>query len=200
MLGMVTAPIVLVFSTTSTTTRSQTPSSWQGTVTRTGSLILLDPTILREYDALSGQGAIGVEFGGTAVTSTSSFGANISPADADVTSKVYVGANPELQWSEGSYRGFFTLTIDSKTLNATFYGMKNTTYSNLDSLQIANFIVKAGENKLSRPVAGGAVQAGIIKAVLDAPVSTTSTTVTAITSAHATASTSTSSSMPTTIA
>ncbi|KAG6919791.1 hypothetical protein DXG01_000291 [Tephrocybe rancida] len=133
------------------------------------------------YDALTGNGAIGVEFGGTAVTSTSSFGSGITPANADITSKVYVAANPELQWSEGSYRGFFTLTVDSKTLNATFYGMKNTSFVNLDSLQIANFVVKAGENKLSRPVAGGAVQAGIIKAALDA----TSTTAASSTSTSA---------------
>ncbi|KAG6867190.1 hypothetical protein C0993_005925 [Termitomyces sp. T159_Od127] len=77
------------------------------------------------YNELTGDGALGVEFGGTAVTSPSSFGAGISPADADKVSSVFVANNAELQWSEGSFRGFFTLTIDPQTLNATFYGMKD---------------------------------------------------------------------------
>ncbi|KAG5351152.1 hypothetical protein C0989_007722, partial [Termitomyces sp. Mn162] len=77
------------------------------------------------YDEVTGNGAFGVEFGGTAVTSPSSFGTNISPTDADVISRGFVAQNPELQWSEGSFRGFFTLTVDPETLNATFYGMKN---------------------------------------------------------------------------
>ncbi|KAH0580788.1 hypothetical protein H2248_011946 [Termitomyces sp. 'cryptogamus'] len=123
------------------------------------------------YDEVTGNGAFGVEFGGTAVTSPSSFGTNISPTDADVISRGFVAQNPELQWSEGSFRGFFTLTVDPETLNATFYGMKNITNPNLDHLEIANFIVRAGENKLSRPVAGGAVLAGIIKAALDSSTS-----------------------------
>ncbi|KNZ77118.1 Alkaline phosphatase D [Termitomyces sp. J132] len=95
------------------------------------------------YDEVTGNGAFGVEFGGTAVTSPSSFGTNISPTDADVISRGFVAQNPELQW----------------------------TNPNLDHLEIANFIVRAGENKLSRPVAGGAVLAGIIKAALDSSTS-----------------------------
>lgn len=78
------------------------------------------------YNPATGEGAIGVEFAGTAVTSTSSFGAGITPALADVKSRSLLAANADLQWSEGSYRGFFVLTIDSETLNATYYGMRNT--------------------------------------------------------------------------
>lgn len=74
---------------------------------------------------MTGQGAIGVEFAGTAVTSDSSFGTDISPAAADVKSQQYVAANLDLQWSEGSYRGFFTLVIGPEVLNATYYAMKN---------------------------------------------------------------------------
>ncbi|KAG6888551.1 hypothetical protein C0995_007423 [Termitomyces sp. Mi166 len=155
------------------------------------------------YDELSGNGAFGVEFGGTAVTSPSSFGAGISPADADVLSRVFVAENAELQWSEGSFRGFFTITVAPETLNATFYGMSNISAhfyrlytkvrkgsltcfnvanANLDHLEIANFVVKAGENKLSRPVAGGSVTAGIIKAALN------SSTTASVTSTSASAS------------
>jgi hypothetical protein len=78
------------------------------------------------YNPSTGEGAIGVEFAGTAVTSTSSFGSGITPAAADVKSRTLVAVNADLQWSEGSFRGFFTLTIDSNTLNATYYAMRNT--------------------------------------------------------------------------
>lgn len=77
------------------------------------------------YDPTTGQGAIGVEFAGTAVTSGSAFGTGIQPAAANAISEVYVTANDELQWSEGSYRGFFTLTINTSTLTATYYAMEN---------------------------------------------------------------------------
>lgn len=118
------------------------------------------------YDPVTGAGAIGAEFAGTAVTSTSSFGGGILPAAADVKSRRLVAANAELQWSEGSFRGFFVLNIDSESLNATYYGMRNTSFANLDGFPIATFVVKNGENKLSRPVAGGAVQAGVLKSSL----------------------------------
>ena len=79
------------------------------------------------YDPITGKGAIGVEFAGTAVTSTSSFGSGITPARADVISAGYVAAkgNEDLQWSEGSYRGFFTLTVTPTMANATYYAMSN---------------------------------------------------------------------------
>lgn len=66
-----------------------------------------------------------MEFAGTAVTSSSSFGSGITPDKADVLSRDLVGINADLQWSEGSYRGFFTLTVSPDSLKATYYGMKN---------------------------------------------------------------------------
>jgi len=39
-------------------------------------------------------------------------------------------------------------------------------FANLDGFASAHFIVKAGENKLSRPVAGGIVSAGVLKSHL----------------------------------
>ena len=38
-------------------------------------------------------------------------------------------------------------------------------FTNLDGFASANFAVRNGENKLSRPVAGGVVKAGILKDV-----------------------------------
>ncbi|KAG5727629.1 Alkaline phosphatase D [Termitomyces sp. T112] len=115
------------------------------------------------YDPVTGEGAIGVEFAGTAVTSSSAFGSNISPTDADLISSFLVETNTELQWSEGFFRGFFLLSIDSETLNATFYGMENITFANLDAFPTAQFVVKNGQNRLSRPVADDNVKAGALK-------------------------------------
>ncbi|KAJ6630716.1 PhoD-like phosphatase-domain-containing protein [Mycena sp. CBHHK59/15] len=124
---------------------------------------LAHPNDTTTYNPMTGEGAIGVEFAGTAVTSGSSFGTNIQPAAADAISTVLVATNTDLQWSEGSFRGFFTLTIDPQTVNATYYAMRNITFANLDSFASAQFIVKAGTNRLLRPVAGGKVAAGVLK-------------------------------------
>ncbi|KAI0362353.1 hypothetical protein OH77DRAFT_1432931 [Trametes cingulata] len=95
------------------------------------------------YDPLTGAGAIGVEFAGTAVSSTSTFGAGISPRAADEISRRYVQENDDLQWSEGSYRGFFTLTLNTTTATATYYAMRNVSSANLDAFASAIFVVKA---------------------------------------------------------
>ena len=76
------------------------------------------------YDPVTGTGALGVEFAGTAVTSGSSFG-SLAPPAADNRSAILVAANAPLQWSEGYYRGFFTLTISPEWMNATYYAMRN---------------------------------------------------------------------------
>ncbi|KAJ7709978.1 PhoD-like phosphatase-domain-containing protein [Mycena rosella] len=124
---------------------------------------LAHPNDTTTYNPITGHGAIGVEFAGTAVTSPSPFGEGAPPAATDPISSVFVASNPDLQWSEGSFRGFFTLTIDSNAVNATYYAMQDISSPNLDGFASATFIVKTGENRLSRPVAGGSVLAGVLK-------------------------------------
>ncbi|KAI0673017.1 PhoD-like phosphatase-domain-containing protein [Trametes maxima] len=124
---------------------------------------LARPNDTTTYNPVTGQGAIGVEFAGTAVTSSSAFGAGIAPAAADVISRRYVQGNVDLQWSEGSYRGFFTLTLNTTAATATYYAMRNISSPNLDAFASATFVVEAGANKLARPVAGGQVSAGALK-------------------------------------
>ncbi|KAJ8468710.1 hypothetical protein ONZ51_g9467 [Trametes cubensis] len=124
---------------------------------------LAHPNDTTTYDPLTGKGAIGVEFAGTAVTSSSPFGAGIQPVAADKISQVFVQINEDLQWSEGSYRGFFTLTLNTTNAVATYYAMRNISSANLDAFASATFVVEAGANKLARPVAGGSVQAGVLK-------------------------------------
>lgn len=124
---------------------------------------LAHPNDTTNYDPVTGKGALGVEFAGTAVTSTSPFGAGVAPAAADAISRVLVANNTDLQWSEGSFRGFFLLTVSPSTLTATYYAMNNISNPNLDGFASAHFVVEEGANKLSRPVAGGSVKAGVLK-------------------------------------
>lgn len=77
-----------------------------------------DPNDTTKYNPSTGQGAIGVEFAGTAVSSPSPLGAGVSPAAADGISKRLVASNPDLQWSEGAWRGFFTLSLTANNLTA----------------------------------------------------------------------------------
>ncbi|KAF8274942.1 PhoD-like phosphatase-domain-containing protein [Lactarius quietus] len=85
------------------------------------------------YDPVTGKGGLGVEFAGTAVTSTSTFGGGIAPAAADAISRVLVANNTDLQWSEGSYRASFCST---------------------SALYLTYGVSRTGANKLSRSVAG----------------------------------------------
>ncbi|ESK92088.1 alkaline phosphatase [Moniliophthora roreri MCA 2997] len=101
------------------------------------------------YSPVTGEGAIGVEFA------------------ADTKSAEYVNSsmNLNLQWSEGHYRGFFTLAVDAQRVYTTFYSMKNHIIPNLEGFMIPDFIVEAWANKLNRPVAGGVgkIRAGALK-------------------------------------
>lgn len=101
------------------------------------------------------------------MTSGSAFGNHITPQAADVISNTIVAdpLNADLQWSEGSYRGFFTLTLNTTHANATYWAMRNTSTlsrgdndscidmddlalgsANLDAFASATFIVKSGKS------------------------------------------------------
>lgn len=81
-------------------------------------LVWLDET---PYDQVSGEGAIGVEFAGTAVSS-SGYGAGRSIANSSDRSAGLVRDNRELQWAEGYYRGYYELHISPGELNARYFG------------------------------------------------------------------------------
>jgi len=117
----------------------------------------------KPYDPKTGAGSIGVEFGGTAVTSPSPAGANVSIASADLAAQWLVGANPELHFSELYYRGYYELQISQKEVKAYFYGMPTVVTRNSLEVSVANFTVKNGENKLQRPVGAGVVESGALK-------------------------------------
>lgn len=119
----------------------------------------------KPYDAASGEGAIGVEFAGTAVSSPSPLGQNISMAEANNGSRWLVTANPELQWHEGFYRGYYELSIDYDVVNATFFGLPTTRQRSGKEIKLATFQVLNGANRLARQptVGGGVAESGFLK-------------------------------------
>jgi alkaline phosphatase D len=115
------------------------------------------------YSSGAGSGALGVEFAGSAVTSPCPYGQNITIARANNFSQALTSANPELQWQDLYYRGYFELQLGYDEVNASFFGTPNIKNSNADEISIANFTVKSGENRLQRPVGGGIVESGSLK-------------------------------------
>lgn len=77
--------------------------------------------------------------------------------------KSKVDSNPELQWQEGYYRGYFQLSIQKSKIDAQFFGSPSVATRNGWDLPLANFTVLAGDNHLQRPVGGGKVEAGSLK-------------------------------------
>lgn len=125
-------------------------------------LVWLDNT---PYNPSTGQGSIGVEFAGTAVSSPSPAGQNISIADANNASRALIASNRELQWSELYYRGYFQLQVSQGSVNASYFGMPTIINRNPNEISLANFTVLTGANALYRdPVpAGGVVENGALK-------------------------------------
>ncbi|KAJ4268834.1 hypothetical protein NW762_002904 [Fusarium torreyae] len=115
----------------------------------------------KEYDNKTGTGSIGVEFAGTAVSSGGVDGP-IEPT-AGKAARARVQKNPELQWQEGYYRGYFILDINAKQVSSRFYGSPSVTTRNPWDLPLANFTVVSGENHLQRPVAGGHAESGALR-------------------------------------
>ncbi|KAJ5063556.1 PhoD-like phosphatase-domain-containing protein [Bipolaris maydis] len=142
-------------------------------------LVWLDET---PYDQATGEGAIGVEFAGTAVSS-SGYGSGRSIANSSDRSAALVRDNRELQWTEGYYRGYYELFISPDELNAQYYGSPSVASRNPFDISLANFTVKAGANHLARTngsvvAAGGYVESGALQRGPTTPTNLTLNTVT----------------------
>ena len=120
------------------------------------------------YNPQTGEGSIGVEFAGAAVSSPSPGGQNISLAASRLASAALVQSNRELQWSELYYRGYFELHITKENVKANYFGMPTIVDRNPHEIPLANFTVQSGANKLQRfggsvvsqPVENGYVKFG----------------------------------------
>lgn len=112
------------------------------------------------YDPTTGAGSIGVELAGTGVSSPSPLGQNVTIARANRVSGQFVKDNPELQWQESYYRGYYEMQISHQSINATYYGIPTILTRNSDEIPLANFSILAGANRLTRPIANGVVENG----------------------------------------
>ncbi|RDW72710.1 alkaline phosphatase D family protein [Aspergillus mulundensis] len=109
------------------------------------------------YNNITGAGSVGVEFAGTAVSSTGL--STVSVSDAETIAQSY-SVNPELKWVEGYYRGYFELHLRRDKAKARYFGCPSVASRNSWELPLANWTVRRGESHLERPLAGGAVEAG----------------------------------------
>ncbi|KAK3713085.1 hypothetical protein LTR37_008770 [Vermiconidia calcicola] len=117
----------------------------------------------KNYNPETGEGALGAEFGGTAVSSTGPCDEDDSIAKCNADTQKVVNDNEELQWNEGWYRGYFEMKITPERLIAHFFGTPSLQTRNGYEISLANFTVEAGANRLSRPIAGGAVEDGALQ-------------------------------------
>ncbi|KAG5928399.1 hypothetical protein E4U42_000695 [Claviceps africana] len=115
----------------------------------------------KPYDKASGVGAIGVELGGTAVSSKGHVGP-IEPVAGDAA-RGMVRRNDELAWQEGYYRGYFHLTVTADKATAQYYGSPSVATRNGWDIPLANFTIYAGANHLQRPIGGGQVESGALR-------------------------------------
>lgn len=118
------------------------------------------------YDPQTGDGSIGVEFAGTAVSSPSPAGQNISLANANLISGLLTGVNIELQWQELYYRGYYELNVGYDAVQASFFGLPTIATRNGYEISLANFTVLSGANKLQRTngaTGGGVAESGSLK-------------------------------------
>ncbi|DAA75861.1 TPA_exp: Uncharacterized protein A8136_1232 [Trichophyton benhamiae CBS 112371] len=119
------------------------------------------------YDPKTGEGAIGVEFAGSAISSPSPAGSKINLKNSIEKSKLLATTNKVLQWSELYYRGYFELHFNQKEVQARFFGTPHIRDRNPDEISLANFTVKAGANRLDRGnvgvPGGGVVENGWLK-------------------------------------
>lgn len=119
------------------------------------------------YNPVTGNGSVGVEFAGSAVSSPSPAGQNVTLAEAQVGSEYFTATNPELQWQDFYYRGYYELSISHERVDAAYFGIPTTSVRSGAEISLANFTVFAGANKLHREnggaAAGGVVEAGSLK-------------------------------------
>ncbi|KAL8772471.1 MAG: hypothetical protein Q9209_002423 [Squamulea sp. 1 TL-2023] len=114
----------------------------------------------KPYDKATGSGGVGVEFAGTAVSSTGARG-NLSTTDA--LARARINESTVMQWQDGYYRGYFLMSVGKDSIETQFFGSPSVASRNAWDLPLANFTVVAGDNRLSRPVAGGSVESGSLR-------------------------------------
>lgn len=103
-----------------------------------------------DYDDVTGNGSIGAEFGGTAVTSSGQMKDSKDLKKSQEKSKDLIDLNLELKWSEVYYRGYFQLHLTPKEVEAKYFGVPDWSVRSPQEVSLANFTVLSGENRLQR--------------------------------------------------
>ncbi|KAK4153866.1 PhoD-like phosphatase-domain-containing protein [Chaetomidium leptoderma] len=120
----------------------------------------------RDYDENTGAGAFGVELAGSAVTRSGAVGSGTSGFIANGLFEWLIGKNPELQWQDVYYQGYFEMSVGYEAIEAKFYGIPDLKVRSDDEVLLAQFLINNGENKLARnTVGGGRAKAGALKNV-----------------------------------
>ncbi|KAK7574974.1 hypothetical protein V3481_016939 [Fusarium oxysporum f. sp. vasinfectum] len=117
----------------------------------------------KKYNPKTGEGAIGAEFAGTAVSSWGTSGLKTIEPDAGKLSRKAIAENKELFWQEGYYRGYFHLSVAPKKVSAQFFGSPSIATHNAWEIPLANFTVFAGDNHIHRPKDGVQAESGALK-------------------------------------
>ncbi|EAQ85002.1 hypothetical protein CHGG_09016 [Chaetomium globosum CBS 148.51] len=120
-----------------------------------------------DYDSKTGEGSVGVEFAGTAVSSSGQSGPILAAREK---ARALVEAHEVLQWQEGYYRGYYVLQVRKEGVTAQYFGSPSVATLNAWDLPLANFTVASGKNHLSRPIGGGNVEAGFVRGGMCLPV------------------------------
>ncbi|GAM91584.1 hypothetical protein ANO11243_096360 [Dothideomycetidae sp. 11243] len=116
------------------------------------------------YNSSTGAGSVGAEFAGSAVSSPSPLGAFASLNFTNSFSqKLIDNGNPQLQWQDLYYRGYFELRLSQTNASAEYFGTPTLVNRNPYEISLANFTVQKGANALQRPVAGMKAESGGLK-------------------------------------
>lgn len=117
------------------------------------------------YDEKTGEGSFGVELAGSAVSSSSPVGKDTPKWIAKPLSEWLVKKNPELQWQDLFYRGYFEMEVGYEEVEAKFFGIPDVKVKSDDEVLLATFLVRSGENRLARnpTVGGGRARGGALK-------------------------------------
>lgn len=132
-------------------------------ISRTETGHLLDT---HSYDPKTGDGSIGVEFAGSAASSPGPYGQNITLSTANNYSSLLAAANPELQWQDLYYRGYYEIGVSKEAVHTSFFVMPTIATRNGYEISLANFTILSGANKLlisGNVVARGVAESGSLK-------------------------------------
>ncbi len=113
------------------------------------------PDDLEKYDPVTGKGSYYVEFGVTAVSSTSSYGKNLTAAQYQANAENLVRINKNLQYAEGDRRGYYEMSFTRDKLTTVYLGVDDINNPRSGVTELARFEVNAGDNHIARPMNGG---------------------------------------------